>query len=437
MTTSVLARERALVPVFRDPDVRRAVAPAAARRDVFGSGPTAAGGLALRDRLHSRRSQTGSTVIAEPSAQGAIAETHRGHACCLDPRRSDRYTLVREGADGVTLVPARCRLNGCPCCGPQIVRRNQARAFMGLDGFAWHGMLTITLDPEAPAFVAYMRQHGGYLGRGAERYGEAADVIRGGGRARGGRREDPLRVRELSVRYIGRVWNEFVTLARRYEPEHDCRECGRRVGGLPRVGRHRKGCGTRALPFAEMGFFKGLELQRNGRAHLHVLLRFESGAQLMAFQSAASLGGPLHSLAVRLGAGGARPFRKRGVLHTGFEFERSKGTSRDVARYVAKVAGSGYASPRGAAGATALPGEVAKVDQAKRLPPRARRATWSMGRRAWAPGWRRPLRDAGVTWSFSTMAPERLARHVALRGFELVAPRAPVVPVADRREVSA
>lgn len=385
--------------------------------------------LAPRDGLHSHPVgiQTGYTV----SDPDPYADDHRGHACCLDAARADRFTLVRRhelpgepngtargygplagegggrpGRQAVVLVPARCRLNGCPCCGPLIVRRNQARAFMGLDepDAAVVGISTFTLDPEAPAYVEYLDAKDGYV-RIAGRRTKARTVRWGEETA-------------LSCRFIGAAFNRWVTYVRRYELRHVCPECRRAVGGYPRIGRHRKGCASRRLLFDGLGYFKGLELQRNGRAHLHVLVRFAELAHAEAFRQLMAPGGALHQLAIDCGFGGKRKWRTGSRLRSGVEFEVGR-SKRELARYVAKVAGSKYA-PGGE-----LAAEVAKERQAHRLPPRARRATWSRGKRAWARRWRRRERQEGVRWAFVLATPERTAAHLGAAGWLTVPGRSP------------
>lgn len=274
-----------------------------------------------------------------------------------------------------------------------------------LDGWVV-GMLTITLDPRHPLYLSFLEERGAYVtmcGRSPKR-----PTLRAGAEKR------------LSVKYVGIAWSRFVTYARRYEPRHECGECGRVVGGYPRDGRHGKGCRSRVLPYAGLGYFKAMELQSNGRAHLHVLLRAADVAAWAVMASDLAPGGPLHRMASDIGFGGLRKWRDyRGRVRSGVELER--GRSREaLARYVSKVAGSYYAS------GTVLASEVAKDRQQRCLPPRTRRASWSMGARVWAAGWVARLRsDSSLVWSFRRMAPERVVRLLSGQGVDVSAARAP------------
>lgn len=344
---------------------------------------------------------------------------HLGHRCCLDPRRADRYTLTvrRPGSElaerhgsmdrRIKVIPARCGSYGCPCCCGRNIRRNRKRALMGLrdsEGAKVAGILTATLDPEHPLYRAYLMLHG-------------EPVLIAGRLAKRPTFRDE---RRASVRFVSRAWSDWVTYVRRFEPQHRCGECKRSVGGFPRIGRHRKGCASRWRPFEGLAFFAGREVQRNGRAHLHVLVRFATLAEFQSFQASVNRGGALHGIAVHVGFGGRRGWRDTaGRVRDGFEVERAR-SKREVAQYVAKVAGSFY----GEASLT-LASEVAKVRQQRTLPPKCRRASWSMGRRAWASGWRRRLSDGSLQWAFAAMTPERASAHLAAAGWLVIPGRSP------------
>lgn len=274
---------------------------------------------------------------------------------------------------------------------------------------------TGTLDPAHPEFRQYVD-----FAPGADRLEQVQHFGR------------PVKRRTLtrqgesdaSIRFIARAWNRWVTAARRFEPywvcacrrtrpvvrwecephesRHDKSRCRRSVEHVAAI-RHERGCRDRYRPAGEAAFFKGLELQRNGRAHVHFLLRVGDLEGVMASQQG------LRELAIRAGFGGSRKWRdSRGRLRSGFEIERIR-SRQDVAGYVSKVAGSGFAG---------VSGEVAKDSQSRTLPAGSRRASWSMGRRAWAPGWVESRRT-DLDWRFARAGAVTVTRALRASGIHV------------------
>lgn len=375
------------------------------------SSPARQGRLATEALLHSRGVFSASPQLREHPQAPRLPEAHRGHGCCLDASRARarRYALVASRpvlqgssptllgrgqglgrAREVAVLPAVCKSYGCPCCQTRNVRRNRKRALMGArPSRGVVALLTATLDPEHPmyreAVTWRVLEAGGYytkdgtLRRG--RYSSADEAA-------------------LSVRYIARAWNAWVTEARRLEPSWLC-DCRRVTRAGARARRHEKGCTVRNRPLADLAFFKGLELQRNGRAHVHVILRLHDLAELLAIQA------QLRAIADRVGLGGRRKWRDgQGRLRSGFEIERAR-SRRELASYVTKAAGSWYGGQ--------LAAEVAKPGQARSLPAYARRASWSMGRRAWAPDWV-TYRRTDLDWTFARASAETVTRALEASG---------------------
>lgn len=263
-------------------------------------------------------------------------------------------------------------------------------------------LITGTLDPDHPMYRAFLDA--------------TAEPVLIAGRLPKRRTFAAGAESRASVRYIGRAWNRWVTQARRYEPAWVCacprERCTAHRGRLherqpgclmARRRRHLPGCSTRNLPLAELAFFKGLELQRNGRAHVHAIVRLGSLVELMQLQ------GALRDMAVRAGFGGARKWRdSRGRVRSGWEVEHVR-SRRDVAGYVTKAAGSYYGH---------VAAEAAKERQQRTLPAYTRRASWSMGRRAWAPDWV-DTRSEGVTWTFARAGVETVTRALEASGWLL------------------
>ncbi len=327
------------------------------------------------------------------SGSPQLRHDHAAHGCCLDPA-TPGYSLVASRPDVVDLAtgeivsrryavtPARCKSNGCRCCGPRNIRRNRKRAILGTREPGQIGLLTVTLDPAHPDYLAFLDA-------------TAAPVTIAGRLPKRRTFRDGEETR-ASIRFIGRGWSRFVTQARRIEPFWTC-GC-RRITARGRIARrHERGCTIRNQPLAEMAYARGLELQRNGRAHVHALVRVPDLAAALAMQE------ELRRLADKCGLGGRRRWRDgRGRLRSGFELEWAK-SRREAAGYVTKAAGSAYAGPA----------EVAKAGQARQLPPRARRFAWSLGRRLWAPTWAPNEAQPGLTWSFARAGVGTVTRALA------------------------
>lgn len=311
-----------------------------------------------------------------------------------------------------TVLPALCGTYGCPCCAERNIRRNRKRALMGArPSRGLVAMLTATVDPKSELYREFLASH--------------AEVVTLAGRVpkvptlKGGEES------RASVKYIGRSWSDWVTYARRLEPwwvcdcprtvtvtgwaceghegrRHSRARCGAPVVRQQRRRRHVRGCEVRYRPLEGLAFFRGLELQRNGRAHIHAIVRLPDLETLFVLQA------QLRAVAIARGFGGARLWRdKHGRLRSGFEIERAR-SRRAIAGYVSKVAGSYFAGGN-------LGAEVAKGSQQRTLPRYSRRASWSLGRRAWAPDWQRPPVPA-LDWSLSRCSPETVMRALRASG---------------------
>lgn len=145
-------------------------------------------------------------------------------------------------------------------------------------------------------------------------------------------------------------------------------------------------------------YFRGLELQRSGMAHLHVLVRVRDAADFLALRS--ELRGPeadrSAGLAVMAGFGKV----------VDVQLARSGG---DVARYVTKTQAAGDAAAYATKG---VPGAA--------LPRYTRRTAWAQ---TWAPGWIKPTPLAGFTWRVARASVETVTAALALSGdFHIVDP---------------
>lgn len=201
-------------------------------------------------------------------------------------------------------------------------------------------MLTLTIDPLDPRFADLANR---VKVRGGKVRARSTALL-----------DDPrAHVIEQSTSYAAWAWNRFRT--------YFVREYG-------------------ALPY-----FKGLELQKSGMAHLHVLIRVDDATAFLAVQHHIRS----TDLAVRAGFGPV----------IDFQLARSGG---DVARYVTKVDGSSGVRAELVKG-SARPGQHAAAYVSKTpdaLPKYARRSTWSLpnGRAPWAPDWADPTPIAGFDW---------------------------------------
>lgn len=299
-----------------------------------------------------------------PSQQTA---SHEGHGCCQDRARFG--PLARsQGRGAVSLVGfgtyspdrptlpvmafgLRCRSWACPCCAVRLRRRARARAFMGASG-AKVALLTLTIDPSDGRFADPRNRAGKDRPRSSSLIGSSsAETV------------------EHSTRYASWAWNRFRTyLVREY-------------GAVP--------------------FFRGLELQQSGMAHLHVLLRVRDATEFMQLRSL--IRGPetdrASGLAVRAGFG----------LVVDMQLARSGG---DVARYVTKTQAAGDAAAYATKGVPAA------------LPRYTRRTAWSLttGRAPWAAGWVKPTPIAGFTWRVARCTTETVLGALPAEDFHVVDP---------------
>lgn len=225
-------------------------------------------------------------------------------------------------------------------------------------------LVTLTIDPEDGRWVGFLddwltdRSMVGW-----DRRDTVAGILAGLPEAQA--RE----VTRASIRYVAASWNRLNVSMRRELP------------GL--------------------AYFRALELQGNGRAHLHVLLRGSSLADLLRARQV------LRRLAVRSGFGGEEG---RGM---GFDADRLRST-RGAAYYVGKVV-------KGRAG-----GYVAKAE-GPRLPKYARRFAWS---RQWCE-WQRPEPLPGFYgWRIARASTQTVERALLASGIN-------AVPAGMFRSVSA
>lgn len=356
------------------------------------------------------------TVVAEPKrGQASACIEHDGHGCCQDPhRRRRRYgaatpavlslvgvreTRIRPGlgltesvvASNGDLVPdretrreaivvaLRCRSWRCPCCSWRLVKRNRARAFLGVQGAARVALITLTVDPEDPT----LQQVLGY-------YQDA-----GGGGIHG---VFPA----ATIDYVRSIaWRRFRTyLAREY-------------GRVP--------------------WLRGIELTRAGIAHVHVVVPLDSLAdfwRLRLLIRGDEDGRVLRRGTWRKGLGWDRGVRSSYGLaeRAGFgivsdvQLARSNG---DVVAYVSKattdhpVASDGFA-PEVVGGGGAAYATKGAADL--RMPKYTRRVSWSGGQAAYAPGWVKPTPLAGFSWRVAPASARLIAPGMERSGFSLVDP---------------
>lgn len=293
------------------------------------------------------------------------SQNHEGHGCCRDASRFG--TLARAQGKGslsivgfavdsgmrAVVLPLTCRRWSCSCCAARLRARARARAFMGASG-AKVMLLTLTIDPSDPRLADPRNRAGKSRPRSSALLSTPqADTI------------------EASVRYASWAWNRMrANLSNRH-------------GAVP--------------------YFRGLELQKSGIAHLHVLIRVRDAAEFMKLR--ALIRGPEsdrgRGLAVMAGFGKV----------VDAQLARSGG---DVARYVTKMRDAGA----GDAAAYATKGIGAA------LPRYTRRAAWSLpnGRAPWAAGWRNATPIAGFDWRVARASVETVSEALALSDFHVVDP---------------
>jgi hypothetical protein len=266
---------------------------------------------------------------------------------------------IREGEGRAVVFPLRCKSWRCVCCVPRLQRRNRARAIRGALAGGWVWMVTLTIDPNDPRWVEYVRSQliaGGVVERGGRLLSLRPDVGDDGRMA----------TAALSLKYAGKAWNRLAGALRR-DP------------GL-------KG---------RVAFYTGRELMESGMAHLHVLVRARVRSPwLMKYER-------LTELAQAAGFGRIDVQRAR--------------RGEAAARYVSKAAGmtdpprlvpAGTVSTM-AAGIVA--GYVSKSSES--LPRWTRRGSWSP---TWVEDWIQPTPLAGLTWRLGgASAPFTMAGLIA------------------------
>lgn len=321
------------------------------------------------------------------------AGSHLGHGCCQDEARRGSRSLVgvfgsqpdrmhnvisAQSTPVAVVFPLRCRSWRCACCVPRLLRRNRARAIRGAMAGGWVWMLTLTIDPKDPRWVAFVRS-----------MVTPSGVIERGGRALhlrpeagdGGR----MATAALSLRYAGQSWNRLATQLRKQK-------------GL-------KG---------RVAFYVGRELHESGMAHLHVLVRVRAATPwFMTYQA-------LWGLAQAAGFGRIDVQRAR------------RGES--VARYVSKAAGMAGAAAVGAGQVTArgaaagiVAGYVSKG--AESLPRWTRRGSWSP---SWVEDWTAPTPLSGFAWRLGGASAAFTSSGLVSSGFVVEDPTRYRVSRSDR-----
>lgn len=207
-------------------------------------------------------------------------------------RTLDRQTGELSRDRRALVFPVRCESWSCACCVAGVLRRRaQRRVFKGAAAPGRVFMLTLTIDP---ADARWRRFRGEYLRREWPRLAYHA----AGWDARW-----RTAITRASIRYAAASWNRMRTHAVK-DPA---------LAGL--------------FGGDGMAFSKAVELQRNGRAHLHVLLRVPSLESGFAYRRR------LREVAVAAGFGGDVE-RGRGM---GFDMQAARSRA-DLARYVSKGA---------------------------------------------------------------------------------------------------
>lgn len=325
------------------------------------------------------------------------AKNHLGHGCCQDPASKGSRSLI--GVRPLAMVPnassigpvnihrptavvlaLRCRSWRCACCVPRLLRRNRARAIRGAMAGGWVWMLTLTIDPLDPRWIAYVREAvaaGGVVERGGRL------LPLGVGIGDDGR----MATAALSLRYAARAWNHLRTQLRN----------------------------DRGLK-GRVSFYTGRELHKNGMAHLHVLVRARVASPwLMTY-------GRLWQLASAAGFGRIDVQRAR--------------RGEAVGRYVAKAAGiAGAASegrPAGRGGTSGLAASIVAgygSKSADALPRWTRRGSWSP---SWCEDWTAPTPLAGFAWRLGGASASFTAEALGASGFIIEDPARYRVNRADR-----
>lgn len=273
---------------------------------------------------------------------------HLQHGCCRDQESGGGRALVglaRDGSASALVFQLKCRsVNRCRCCAADKLRRDRARAFMGAALKGRVVLVTLTIDPNDLRFLDPANRRG-------KARPPTADLL-----------NDPRRrVIEESLRYQSWAWNRLRTAL------------------------------SRTVAFKGAAYFRGVELQRSGMAHLHVIVRVADLASFWSLRAALRGTDGTDGLAVRAGFGRV----------SDVQLARSRG---DVARYVTKDVAA-YATK----GTDAV------------MPRYTRRTGYSLGTgsriAAWAPDWARPTRIAGFTWRLAAAGADTVTRALVASDF--------------------
>ena len=312
-------------------------------------------------------------------ARSSNPADHQAHGCCLDPDPASgrgSYTILgwRRTVDpstgelrrtgGAVAFSRRCESWSCFCCAVMLRRRAQRRVFKGAGMGGKVFMLTLTIDPRSPRWRAFR----------SEALGAEAVRLEGWQQRKASWAERwKIATTRASIRYVNASWNRMYTSIRK-DPL---------FGSVKVVGAD----GTVSVPYV-----RAVELQKNGRAHLHVLLRAPS------YAAGFGLLRRLRDLAVTSGFGGGM----------GFDMQAARSRA-DVARYVSKGARI----------------EAYTVKAAELLPRRTRRFSYGASWCEWSP----PTRVAGHwDWRLAGGSVSTVMRALERSGFVLEDPARLRVP---------
>lgn len=329
-------------------------------------------------------------------------KSHAGHGCCRDGSivvKGDRVAvaggraLVGVASDGSRrslTFTLRCRsVNRCVCC--RKVKRNQdrARAFMGAAERGKVAMVTLTIARRDPRFLD-----------GRNRSGKARPLVaemlpeRLGGTLPTDRlARDVYAVRASatveSLRYQSWAWNRLRA----------------NLTNRKRLGR--------------LAYYRGVELHKDGVAHVHVLIRVQDAAAFLALRAA------LRGDEATRGTYALKDKRNGLAILAGFgkvvdvQLARSKG---DVARYVSKMEDAGQGDrlateTRGAIATDSRASAYATKGTSAAMPRYTRRTAYSRGSKRldpWAGAWVKPTPIAGFVWRLAGCS-EEVAQAALLR----------------------
>lgn len=296
--------------------------------------------------------------------------TTRGtHALVGTARRLDVETGELVPERRAIVFPLRCSSWSCFCCAVLLRRRARRRAFKGaaLPGRVF--MLTLTIDPKDERWRAFRaRELRGLRMPGPGPFFE--DPAAWGSSLRGTSWDRRWRdaQRRVSVRYVRQAWNKYRTYVNRDAELEELRQGD-------------------AVPF-----HASVELQRNGRAHMHVVLRVPSLAHGFRYRRR------LRELAVLAGFGGdVAEGRGRG-----FDMQAAR-SRQEMAAYVTKGVGLAAYGTKGG-------------DQVPRY---TRRFSWSRSWCEWTPA--APIAGRWE-WRVAGGGPAVVTRALEASGFVLVDP---------------